>query len=71
MMTKMYSYLQNLIQYVEQVLYPPNGGSVGENGKSKKKKVSDNFTRSTSPESFNLRGGLVKKQEKIRRNPAP
>jgi hypothetical protein len=24
-----------------------------------------------SPESFNIRGGIAKKQEKLRRNPAP
>ncbi len=67
----MYTYLQDLIQYVEQVLYPPTGGNTWENGKAKKKKISDNFIRTSSPESSNIRGGLIKKQEKIRRNPAP
>jgi hypothetical protein len=62
-------YLQNFIQYFEQVIHPAGGGY--DNAKTKKKNLKNNYSYTASPESFNIRGGVIKKQEKLRRNPAP
>jgi len=61
--------LRNLFIYFENVLHPASGWS---DSSIKRKRISkkDNFLQ-TSPECFNLRGGVSKKQDKIRRSPAP
>jgi hypothetical protein len=61
--------LHRLFIYFENVLHPASGWS---DNSTKKKRVSrkDNPSQA-SPECFNLRGGVVKKQDKIRRSPAP
>jgi hypothetical protein len=60
--------LRNLFVYFENVLHPASGWS---DNSMKRKRVSkkDNSLQS-SPECFNLRG-TSKKQDKIRRSPAP
>ena len=69
---KMNIYLRSLILYFENVLHPAAGSQSG----ASKNKAKRNVSRSkefqvVSPECFNIRGGMVKKQEKLRRNPAP
>jgi hypothetical protein len=64
------NYLRNLFIYFENVLHPASGWSDGVT--AKRKRVNRrNDSLQASPESFNLRGGVVKKQDKIRRSPAP
>jgi hypothetical protein len=61
--------LRNLFIYFENVLHPASGWS---DNSAKKKRVSKKESSSqASPECFNLRGGVSKKQDKIRRSPAP
>lgn len=61
--------LRNLFIYFENVLHPASGWSDGN--ATKRKRVSrKNDSLNNSPESFNLRG-VVKKQDKVRRSPAP
>ena len=64
------NYLRSLITYFENVLHPASGWSDGNSAKRKRisRKVS---TSQTSPECVNLRGGVMKKQDKVRRSPAP
>lgn len=61
--------LRNLFIYFENVLHPASGWS--ENPMKKKRAGKKTGSLQNSPESFNLRGGVVKKQDKIRRSPAP
>lgn len=62
-------YLRNLFIYFENVLHPASGWSDGNSTKRKKvNRKSDSLQN--SPESFNLRG-VSKKQDKVRRSPAP
>jgi len=61
--------LRNLFIYFENVLHPAGGWS--ENPMKKKRTGKKIDSRQNSPESFNLRGGVIKKQDKIRRSPAP
>ena len=69
---KMYSYLRHLIVYFEQVLHPANAwsSSPANNGKSKRR-IKNGSAQMLSPDGYNLRGGISKKQDKLRRNPAP
>ena len=63
------NYLRNLFIYFENVLHPASGWSDGAS--TKRKRVSrKNDSLQNSPESFNLRG-VAKKQDKVRRSPAP
>jgi hypothetical protein len=64
-------YLRQLFSYFENVLHPAGGSSVESLEKKKRKNTKSNSTLQASPESWNLRGGVAKKQEKLRRNPAP
>jgi hypothetical protein len=61
--------LHRFFIYFENVLHPASGWS---DHSTKKKRVSrkDQLTQ-VSPECFNLRGGVTKKQDKVRRSPAP
>lgn len=61
--------LRNLFIYFENVLHPASGWS--ENPMKKKRTGKKTDSLQNSPESFNLRGGVMKKQDKIRRSPAP
>ena len=63
-------YLRNLLGYFEQVLHPAGGNAERAADKRKRKSLKGNGLQA-SPEGFNIRGGIVKKQEKLRRNPAP
>jgi len=65
----MNTYLHNLIVYFENVLHPASGWS--GNGGDKRKRKSKKSGQQTSPESFNTRAAVVKKQDKARLNPAP
>lgn len=60
-------YIQNFIHYFDNVLH--SSGTTSINGKNKAAK--NIHSLSASPESYNIRGGIAKKQEKLRRNPAP
>jgi hypothetical protein len=63
------NYLRHLFIYFENVLHPASGWSDGSSAKRKRtSKVSN--TLQASPECFNLRG-VMKKQDKVRRSPAP
>lgn len=66
----MNTYLRNLFVYFENVLHPAAGWSGNDPDKRKKNNKKTNSLQA-SPDGFNLRGGLVKKQDKQRRNPAP
>ena len=67
---KMNTYLRNLIIYFENVLHPAAGWTDNLSEKKKRKSKKNSALR-TSPECYNIRGGSVKKQEKLRPNPAP
>lgn len=67
---KMNIYLRNLFVYFENVLHPASGWSDG-NPEKRKRKTKRTSTLQVSPECFNIRGGTAKKQDKLRRNPAP
>ena len=64
-------YLRSLFDYFDSVLHrsAANGPEKGEE-KSKSKEVKRKALQ-LSPEGFNIRGGVIKKQDKARRNPAP
>ena len=64
------NYLRNLFIYFENVLHPASGWSDGNSTKRKKIAKKDNSVQA-SPECFNLRGSATKKQDKLRRSPAP
>lgn len=67
---KMNNCLHNLFTYFDNVLHPASGWSNNiEKRKRKTYKQADNGAQS-SPESFNMRAA-AKKQDKLRRNPAP
>jgi hypothetical protein len=63
------NYLRSLFIYFENVLHPASGWSDGNSTKRKRttRKVS---SFQSSPECINLRG-VIKKQDKVRRSPAP
>ena len=65
------SCLRNLFVYFEGVLHPASGWSdnKGEKKKRKAQKLPD-VSFQPSPDCFNVRG-IAKKQDKMRRNPAP
>lgn len=63
------NYLRNLFIYFENVLHPASGWSDG-NVIKRKRNSQKNTSSQTSPECYNLRG-VVKKQDKARRSPAP
>ena len=63
------NYLRHLFIYFENVLHPASGWSDGNS--TKRKRINQKTASSqTSPECFNLRG-VMKKQDKVRRSPAP
>ena len=63
-------YLRNLFIYFENVLHPAGGNAENSPAKTRKSKV-NSHVNFASPESINIRGGVSKKQEKHRLNPAP
>jgi hypothetical protein len=63
------NYLRNLFLYFENVLHPASGWSDGSSAKRKRTGRKDSYQQ-TSPECFNLRAS-AKKQDKVRRSPAP
>ncbi len=65
----MNAYLRHLIVYFENVIHPASAWS-DYSDKRKKRTIKLNELQQ-SPESFNIRGGNLKKQEKLRRSPAP
>jgi hypothetical protein len=63
--------LRNLFIYFESVLHPAGGSS--EKQPEKKKRVTaeaTSYMNQPSPDGFNMRA-VAKKQDKVRRNPAP
>lgn len=64
------NYLRSLFIYFENVLHPASGWSEGNSTKRKRAGKKNNSLQ-VSPECFNLRGGVIKKQDKARRSPAP
>jgi hypothetical protein len=65
----MNNYLRSLFDYFENVLHPASGWS--DNAEKRKRKTRKNGSMQASPDSFNTRAGVSKKQDKLRRNPAP
>lgn len=65
----MNTYLRHLFDYFENVLHPASGWS--ESVEKRKRKTRKAGSSLVSPESFNTRAGVSKKQDKSRRNPAP
>lgn len=68
---RMNNCLHNLFTYFENVLHPASGWS--NNNGEKKKRRSQKLSSSTiqpSPEGYNMRAS-AKKQDQLRRNPAP
>lgn len=63
------NYLRSLITYFENVLHPASGWS-DSNSIKRKRTSKKNNSLQTSPECVNLRG-VIKKQDKVRRSPAP
>ncbi|MFL5740374.1 MAG: hypothetical protein ACJ75B_09170 [Flavisolibacter sp.] len=66
----MNNYLRSLFVYFENVLHPASGWSDGNTDK-RKRKAKKSGSLQMSPECFNIRGTVSKKQDKLRRNPAP
>ena len=66
----MNTYLRNLFVYFENVLHPASG-MADASGDKRKRRSQKSGTLQASPECFNIRGGVIKKQDKLRRNPAP
>ena len=64
------NYLRNLFVYFENVLHPAGGSSDNSQDK-RKRKGKKSVNQYASPECYNIRGGIAKKQDKLRRNPAP
>jgi hypothetical protein len=64
------NYLRHLFIYFENVLHPASGWSDSASTKRKPVSRKSSFSQN-SPECFNLRGGVIKKQDKVRRSPAP
>jgi hypothetical protein len=61
---------RSLLGYFEQVLHPAGGWSdQAEKRKRKVRRSGDPLQ--ASPDCYNIRGGMAKKQDKVRRNPAP
>ena len=67
---KMNIYLRNLILYFENVLHPAAGAQSNLNKSKAKRSTRKSGDLQLSPEGFNIRG-IVKKHDKLRRNPAP
>ncbi len=68
----MSSYIRNLFVYFESVLHPANGWADNRDEKKKRRteKPAHVSFLQPSPEGFNIRAS-AKKQDKLRRNPAP
>jgi hypothetical protein len=65
----MNSYLRGLFTYFENVIHPASGWADNKGEKKRKASKPAGYQQPT-PECFNVRGQL-KKQDKLRRNPAP
>jgi hypothetical protein len=63
-------YFRQLFVYFEQVIHPAGGNATAPD-KRKRKSSRSGEALQPSPECYNIRGGIAKKQEKLRRNPAP
>jgi len=65
--------LRNLFVYFESVLHPAGGASERQAEKKKRRTTTvnvSNYITQPSPDGFNMRA-VAKKQDKVRRNPAP
>lgn len=60
--------LRNLFGYFENVLHPAAGSETTKEKRKRGTKAAVSFQ--ASPECINIRG-MAKKQDKLRRNPAP
>jgi hypothetical protein len=67
---KMYTYLRHLFVYFEHVFHPAGPKVSPGDPEKRKRKMSRDNSLNLSPDRFNLRAGS-KKQDKLRRNPAP
>jgi len=65
----MSSCLHNLFTYFENVMHPASGWAKSS-GEKRKRRSQKSSVSSVSPECFNMRAS-AKKQDKLRRNPAP
>ena len=65
----MNAYLRNLFGYFENVLHPASGMS-SDNSEKRKRRSKKGSGLQLSPDEFNTRG-VIKKQDKLRPNPAP
>jgi len=65
--------LRNLFVYFESVIHPA-GGAYERQAEKKKRRTTtvnvSNYITQPSPDGFNMRA-VAKKQDKVRRNPAP
>jgi hypothetical protein len=70
---KMYTYLLNLFTYFEHAFHPagPRSSSSSTPEKRKTRTAVKGHALNLSPDGFNIRGSVSKKQDKLRRNPAP
>lgn len=64
------NYLRSLFIYFENVLHPAGGWS-DNNSTKRKRTIKKDVYLKNSPECYNLRGTASKKQDKVRRSPAP
>jgi hypothetical protein len=70
-LSKMNARLRSLLVYFENVLHPAAGWLDNNLEKKKRRSGKNEASQYVSPECFNIRGGAAKKQDKLRRNPAP
>jgi hypothetical protein len=70
-MTRMNICLRNLFVYFESVLHPAGGASEKQPVKKKRTTIeATSYFSQPSPDGYNMRA-VAKKQDKVRRNPAP
>jgi hypothetical protein len=69
-LTKMNTCLHSLFVYFENVLHPASGWMENKGEKKRRSQKMSNASTQPSPECFNMRAS-AKKQDKVRRNPAP
>jgi hypothetical protein len=63
--------IRNLFVYFESVLHPAGGAPEKQMEKKKRATVeTSSYFNQPSPDGFNMRA-VAKKQDKVRRNPAP
>ncbi|HJW16909.1 MAG TPA: hypothetical protein VJ499_07305 [Flavisolibacter sp.] len=69
-MTRMNICIRNLFVYFESVLHPAGGAPDKQPVKKKRTTIDATYLSQPSPDGYNMRA-VAKKQDKVRRNPAP